>query len=135
MRTTADPIKTALVVEDSAIMREFIISSLSILPNIQPVQAASGFEALKALPMQSFDIILTDINMPDINGLELLSFVKNHPEYCSIPVVIISTEKSEADRKRGLALGADDYLTKPFDPQDLQLIIRKILKLGSEEKA
>jgi len=127
---TSGQVKTALVVEDSTVMREFIVSSLSSLPNIQPVQAANGFEALKALPQQDFDIILTDINMPDINGLELLSFLKNHPDYRRIPVIIISTEKSEADRKRGLALGADDYLTKPFQPQDLQTMIRKLLKLG-----
>jgi two-component system chemotaxis response regulator CheY len=127
---TSALVKTALVVEDSTIMREFIVSSLSSLPNIQPVQAANGFEALKALPQQEIDIILTDINMPDINGLELLSFLKNHPDYRRIPVIIISTEKSEADRKRGLALGADDYLTKPFHPHDLQSMIRKILKLG-----
>jgi two-component system chemotaxis response regulator CheY len=127
---TSVQVKTALIVEDSTIMREFIISSLSSLPNIQPVEAANGFEALKALPQQDFDIILTDINMPDINGLELLSFLKNHPDYRRIPVIIISTEKSEADRKRGLALGADDYLTKPFQPQDLQSMIRKLLKLG-----
>lgn len=123
-------VKTALVVEDSAIMREFIVSSLSTLPDIFPVLAANGFEALKLLPQQSIDIILTDINMPDINGLELLSFVKNHPEYRMIPVVIISTEKSEADVHRGMALGADDYLAKPFQPQDLHVIIRRLLKLA-----
>lgn len=121
--------KTALVVEDSAIMREIIVSSLSTFPEVNSVEAANGFEALKILPQKKFDIILTDINMPDINGLELLSFLKDHPHYRDIPVVIISTEKSEADRKRGLALGADDYLTKPFDPRDLQFIIRKILKI------
>lgn len=122
--------KTALVVEDSSIMREFIVSSLSGLPDIYALQAANGFEALKALPQQEIHIILTDINMPDINGLELLSFLKSHPEYRKIPVIIISTEKSEADRKRGLALGADDYLTKPFQPRDLQLMIQKLLKIG-----
>ena len=121
--------KTALVVEDSPMMREFIISSLSTFAGIHSVQAANGFEALKLLPQKVFDIILTDINMPDINGLELLSYLKNHPNYQTIPVVIITTEKSEHDRKRGLALGAIDYLTKPFQPEDLQLIIRKILKL------
>jgi two-component system chemotaxis response regulator CheY len=123
-------IKTALVVEDSAIMREFIVSSLSALPNMLSVQAANGFEALKVLPQQSIDIILTDINMPDINGLELLTFVKNHPEYRTIPVVIISTEKSKADLQRGMSLGADDYLAKPFDPQDLHVIIQRLLKLA-----
>ena len=121
--------KTALVVEDSAIMREIIVLSLSTFSEVNPVEAANGFEALKILPRQNFDIILTDINMPDINGLELLSFLKNHPQYQNIPVVIISTEKSETDRRRGLALGADDYLTKPFDPKDLQLIVRKLLRI------
>ena len=126
---TAGSVKTALVVEDSAIMRDIIVSSLSSFPDVNPVEAANGFEALKILPQMAFDIILTDINMPDINGLELLSFLKNHPQYKSIPVVIISTEKTEADRKRGLALGADDYLTKPFDPKDLQFIIRRLLRI------
>ena len=121
--------KNALVVEDSAIMREIIVSSLSTFPEISSVEVTNGFEALKVLPQKSFDIILTDINMPDINGLELLSFIKNHPNYRAIPVVIISTEKSEADRKRGLALGADDYLTKPFDPKDLEMVIKKLLRL------
>jgi len=122
-------LKNALVVEDSAIMREIIVSSLSTFPEISSVEVTNGFEALKVLPQKSFDIILTDINMPDINGLELLSFIKNHPNYRAIPVVIISTEKSEADRKRGLALGADDYLTKPFDPKDLEMVIKKLLRL------
>ena len=121
--------KTALVVEDSAIMREIIVTSLSTFSEVNPVEVENGFEALKLLPHKNFDIILTDINMPDINGLELLSFLKNHPQYRSIPVVIISTETSETDRRRGLALGADDYLTKPFRPEDLQLIVRRLLRI------
>ncbi|MCI0447062.1 response regulator [bacterium] len=121
--------KTALVVEDSAIMRGIIVSSLSNLQQVRSVEAANGFEALKALPQEKFDIILTDINMPDINGLELVSFLKNHPHYRTIPVVIISTEKSETDRKRGLELGADEYLTKPFEPGELENIIRRLLNI------
>ena len=121
--------KTALVVEDSAIMRGIIVSSLSNLQQVRSVEAANGFEALRVLPQEKFDIILTDINMPDINGLELLSFLKNHPHYRTIPVVIISTEKSETDRKRGLELGADDYLTKPFEPGELENIIRRLLNI------
>jgi len=122
-------LKTALVVEDSAIMRGIIVSSLSKLPQVRWVEAANGFEALRTLPQEKFDIILTDINMPDINGLELLSFLKNHPHYRTIPVVIISTEKSETDRKRGIELGADDYLTKPFEPGELENIIRRLLNI------
>ena len=120
---------TALVVEDSPVTRQIIVSSLAVIPRVVSIEVANGFEALKMLPQKSFDIILTDINMPDINGLELLSFLKNHPSYREIPVVIISTEKTEQDRKRGLALGADDYVTKPFRPEDLQSIIRKLLKI------
>ncbi len=121
--------KTALVVEDSAIMRGIIVSSLSNLQQVRWVEVPNGFEALRALPKEKFDIILTDINMPDINGLELLSFLKNHPHYRTIPVVIISTEKSENDRKRGFELGADDYLTKPFEPGELENIIRRLLNI------
>jgi two-component system, chemotaxis family, chemotaxis protein CheY len=122
-------LKTALVVEDSAIMRGIIVSSLSNLQQVRSVEVANGFEALRILPQEKFDIILTDINMPDINGLELLSFLKNHPHYRTIPVVIISTEKSESDRKRGFELGADDYLTKPFEPGELENIIRRLLNI------
>jgi two-component system, chemotaxis family, chemotaxis protein CheY len=122
-------LKTALVVEDSAIMRGIIVSSLSNLEQVRSVEVANGFEALRILPQEKFDIILTDINMPDINGLELISFLKNHPHYRTIPVVIISTEKSESDRKRGLELGADDYLTKPFEPGELENIIRRLLNI------
>jgi two-component system, chemotaxis family, chemotaxis protein CheY len=122
-------LKNALVVEDSAIMRGIITSSLAAFPDINLIEVSSGFDALKALPQREYDVILTDINMPDINGLELLHFIKTNPQYKSIPVIIISTEKSEADRDRGLAMGADAYLTKPFTPKDLEVIVRKLLRL------
>ena len=74
-----------------------------------------------------FVAILTDINMPGLTGLELISFVRCHPSYRQIPIIIISTEKTEADRQRGLALGASDYITKPFAPNDLQRVIKQHL--------
>ncbi len=84
-----------LVVEDSSSMRAYlttIIESGTESYDLEIVEAASGFEALKTLPHHKFDAILTDINMPDINGLELVSFLKNHPVYRSIPIMVISTE-------------------------------------------
>ena len=90
-------------------------------------EAATGFEALKILPQGPFDLILTDINMPDINGLELINFVKGNPNYSQIPVVIVTTEKSKEDRERGLALGASAYITKPFTAEELQDAIARIL--------
>jgi two-component system chemotaxis response regulator CheY len=93
----------------------------------ETVEAESGFEALKMLPQQEYDLIVTDINMPDINGLELINFVRNNPRYNHLPIIIVSTERSEEDKKRGMALGATAYVTKPFKSSELQEIIKKIL--------
>jgi two-component system chemotaxis response regulator CheY len=70
---------------------------------------------------------VTDINMPDINGLELLSFVKHNDRYRGIPLVVVSTEGSDRDRDKGLDLGADQYLVKPFDPEALREVARDLL--------
>ncbi len=90
-------------------------------------EAASGFEALRVLPREDFDLVVTDINMPDINGLELLSFVRNNERFRSMPVVIVSTEGSDRDRDKGLELGADAYLVKPFDPGALREVVTGLL--------
>jgi two-component system chemotaxis response regulator CheY len=105
-----------------------IISTLESLGEFKFTEAASGFEALKELPRESFDLIITDINMPDINGLELVSFIKNSELYKKIPLFIISTEGSESDIKKGIALGVDEYIVKPFDPDKLQAVVSKYLK-------
>ena len=118
-----------LVVEDSPTMRALLTASLEeISSQVKVTEAASSFEALRALPRGAFDLIVTDINMPDINGLELLSFVKSNPAYESIPLVIVSTERSERDLARGVSLGADAYVIKPFDPDDLRAIVGELLE-------
>jgi two-component system, chemotaxis family, chemotaxis protein CheY len=119
--------KTILIVEDSATTRSLIRAVIDELGDFETVEASSGFEALKALPAQHYDLIITDINMPDINGLELISFVRNNPRYDHLPVLIISTEKSEEDKKRGIALGAAAYITKPFKSVELQQVIKTTL--------
>jgi two-component system chemotaxis response regulator CheY len=121
--------KKVLVVEDSAAIRAMIVSIAETVPGIKCTDAEDGLAALKALPNEQFDVILTDINMPGLTGLELISFVRCHPSYKTIPIIIISTEKTEADRERGLALGASDYVTKPFAPQDLQRVLKQHLGL------
>jgi two-component system chemotaxis response regulator CheY len=122
-----DDVKKILITEDSPTMRSLLISTIETLDGYEIVEAASGFEALRLLPREKVDLIITDINMPDINGLELISYVKNNPNYRDIPLFIISTESSEKDMERGLALGANEYLTKPFNPLKLQeLILRYI---------
>ena len=117
-----------LIVEDSATMRSLLASALTDLgTSVEVTEAASGFEALRLLPREPFDLILTDINMPDINGLELLSFVKGNAAYREIPLIIVSTEGSERDREKGLGLGADAYLVKPFEPDDLRRVATELL--------
>ncbi|MGI5865227.1 MAG: response regulator [Myxococcales bacterium] len=117
-----------LVVDDSKSTREFIAAAVEQLEGFSVVESASGFEALKVLPRHRFDLIITDINMPDINGLELISFLKKNPNYRETPLFIISTEGSEVDRDRGLALGASEYLAKPFDPDTLIALVRRYLQ-------
>ncbi len=120
--------KKVLVVEDSPTMRSLIASTVEELPGFAVIAVGNGFEALKVLPSQPFDLIITDINMPDINGLEIVNFVKNHPNYRAIPLIIVSTEQSEEDIKKGLALGASAYVTKPFNPDELRKTVQGLLK-------
>jgi len=119
--------KNILIVEDSKAIRSMIRVSLEEFGGFYVIEAGSGFEALKTLPTRHFDLIITDINMPDINGLELIGFVKSNPAYRDIPLVIVSTEKTEEDVKRGLALGAVDYVVKPFTKADLMAAVGKVL--------
>lgn len=118
-----------LIVEDSKASREFIAATVESIDGIEVLTAASGFEALKILPRHRFDLIITDINMPDINGLELINFVKRNPHYRDTPLFVITTEGREQDRQKGLALGAAEYLVKPFEPQRLEVLLRQYLQL------
>jgi len=108
-------------------LRAMLVSIVESLGDFRIVEAANGFEALRLLPRERVDLIFTDINMPDINGLELISYLRNNPNYQSIPVVIISTEGSQSDIEKGRMLGANDYIVKPFESSDLENIIAKYL--------
>ncbi|MEZ4224423.1 MAG: response regulator [Polyangiaceae bacterium] len=111
-----------LVVEDSLTMRTFVRSALSSDPRLSDadiVEAESGFEALRLLPRGPYQLVISDINMPDINGLELLSFIRKNEQHKDTPVLLISTQSSERDRQRGMDLGANAYLSKPFSAESL----------------
>ena len=122
-----------LVVDDSATTRAMIISAIEVLEDTRVVEASNGFDALRLLPLMPFDLIITDINMPDISGLELINFLKKNPEHKNTPLIILSTEKSEKDKERGLVLGANEYLVKPFDPEKLRMVVKKYLKTGKRQ--
>jgi two-component system chemotaxis response regulator CheY len=123
-----------LVVEDSFSMRSFVRSALETgsaeLGGVDVVEASGGFEALRLLPRGPYDLVITDINMPDINGLELIQFIRSNEHHRSTPILLISTQSSERDRARGMSLGADDYVAKPFTPEDLQQKVKAQLERG-----
>jgi two-component system chemotaxis response regulator CheY len=116
-----------LVVEDSPTMRQLITFALKRIPGSKVIEANDGIDALKKLSTQKFDIILTDINMPIMDGLKLVSMVRNDPVHKAIPIVIITTEGADEDRKRGLALGANAYIAKPIQTADLLSVVDKII--------
>jgi len=120
-----------LVVEDSSSMRSFVRSALESDPRssagLEVVEASSGFEALRLLPRGPYDLVITDINMPDINGLELISFIRRSESHKNTKVLVISTQSSERDRARGLTLGANGYLIKPFSPEALQAEVQRFI--------
>lgn len=120
---------SALIVDDSETTRSFIRSLIEDMADIEVLEASSGFEAFRILPGRSIDIIFVDINMPDINGIELINFLKTNDLYKNIPVIIISTERSKEDMSKGMALGAFAYLTKPVNPDELREITNKALNL------
>ena len=122
-----------LVVEDSSAMRAFVRAALEDgaadgEEPIEVVEAASGFDALRLLPRGTFDCVVTDVNMPDINGLELVNFVRKSDHHKRTPLVIISTQSAERDRERGLALGADAWIAKPFEADEIRAIVRAQLE-------
>jgi two-component system chemotaxis response regulator CheY len=123
------PVKV-LIVEDSKATRELIAATCTSISGVEVVLAMSGFEALKVLPRHRFSLIITDINMPDINGLELINFVKKNPNYKDTPLFVVTTEGRDQDRARGLALGASEYVVKPFEAPRLAELVRQYLKLN-----
>ena len=122
------PEYTFLVVEDSPTMRQLISFALKRIPGSTIVEAGDGIDALKKLSNQKFDVILTDINMPLMDGLKLVSMVRNDPTYKDIPIIVITTEGADDARERGMSIGANAYVSKPIQTQDLLNTVNEIIK-------
>ena len=121
----ADP--RALVVEDSPTMRQLIVFALRRLKTLSVTEADDGVVALKKMQADRFDILITDINMPMMDGLKLVSLVRRDPIHKNIPIVIITTEGAKEDRERALALGANAYITKPIQAPQVISAVRELL--------
>ena len=116
-----------LIVEDSSTVRQMLSLNLKQLSGCKISEAANGAEALAKLSAQPVDLILTDINMPVMDGLKLVGFVRQNASMKDIPIIIITTKGADEDRERGLALGANAYISKPIQASALMQTVRKLL--------
>lgn len=117
----------ALIVDDSSAVRAFVRAALEEAGFARVVEAATGFEALRLVTANAFDVVIVDINMPDINGLELLSFMRKSPRQQGARKILISTQSEGLEARRGVELGADAFLQKPFDVDELRNLILEVL--------
>ena len=108
-------------------MRRMVTASLRALPGVRFGEASSGLEAIERLALAPVDLMILDLNMPDMHGLEVLDFLRRHQAYSRIPVIVLTTRGDEASRSDALALGASIYLTKPFLPNVLAAHVRELL--------
>jgi two-component system chemotaxis response regulator CheY len=128
--------RSVLVVEDSVSARAFVRAVLEgpdfATPHggVTVLEASCGFDAMRLLPRGPYDLIITDINMADINGLELIRFIRKSAHHSTTPLLIISSLRGEQDVDRGIALGANAYLAKPFTPEQLRQICERLLGAG-----
>ena len=121
-----------LIVDDSPTMRRMVTASLRSLPGASFGEASSGLEAIERLALAPVDLMILDLNMPDMHGLEVLDFLRRHRAYSRIPVIVLTTRGDEASRADALAAGASVYLTKPFAPQALSAQAEALLKAHPE---
>jgi two-component system chemotaxis response regulator CheY len=119
--------KTVLIVDDSATMRRMIIAALRGVDQISFKEAATGLEAIERLAVVPADLVVLDLNMPDVHGLEVLRFMRSHPPFQRTPVVVLTTRDDEESRTLALREGATLYLTKPFRPDELAPQIQRLL--------
>lgn len=120
---------TFLIVEDSPTMRQLISFSLRRFPAAtRIVEAVDGADALRRLAHDEIDFVLTDINMPIMDGLKLVALLRANPRTCNLPIIIITTEGADEDRQRGLELGADAYISKPVEGDQLVQRVAAVLR-------
>jgi two-component system, chemotaxis family, chemotaxis protein CheY len=116
-----------LVVDDSKVMRDMIIACLRAEPGLGFSHAGSGLEAIEKLSLRRFDLVVLDLNMPDIGGLEVVEFIRGQDQLRTLPIVIVTTRGDEENETRALGAGADRFMAKPFKPEAILGVVRDLL--------
>jgi two-component system chemotaxis response regulator CheY len=120
-----------IVVDDSPTMRMLVAFALRKYVGLEIREAGNGVEALEVLARKTTDLMVVDINMPEMNGLELIKAIRADPDNAELPIIVITTEGSDEDIRRGLQAGATEYLVKPFQPQKLHSILDRLMASGT----
>lgn len=118
---------TILVVDDSTTMRRMISGALREFSDVTFEQAASGLEAIERLALSTVDLVILDLNMPDVHGFEVLRFIRSHEAFRLLPVIVLTTRADDAAREAAYREGATQFLTKPFTPDTLAPAVRRLL--------
>jgi two-component system chemotaxis response regulator CheY len=121
---------SVLVVDDSKVMREMIIACLQPVAGLDVTQASSGLEAIEELSLGRYDLLVLDLNMPDIGGLEVIEFVRGQDKLRALPILIVTTRGDDASRSAVIAAGASRFLAKPFTPDALFGEVSRLLEGG-----
>lgn len=121
------PDNQVLVVDDSKVMRDMIVACLRVEPGLDFTHASSGLEAIEHLALKAFDLVVLDLNMPDIGGIEVVEFVRSQDKLRLLPIIIVTTRGDEASRTRALEAGASRFMTKPFTPDAILGEVRTLL--------
>ena len=120
-----------LIVEDSPTMRQLLVFALRRLKEVEIVEAQDGMDGLRKVSSDHFDIALIDINMPVMDGLKLIRLMRDEESLRQIPIVVVTTEGADEDRERALALGANEYLTKPIQANRVLAVVKDLLKANA----
>jgi len=118
--------KVVLIADDSPTIRKFVAFSLT-MQGLEVISAVDGMEALEKIPEQKIDLLITDLNMPNMDGFELIKAVRLADEYKDLPIIILSSLSSSEEIEKGMSCGANSYLVKPFDPKRIQYEVAKYL--------
>jgi two-component system chemotaxis response regulator CheY len=126
--------QTVLIVDDSPTIRRMVRGSLATLPDTTFVEAVSGLQAIEALAVAPVRMIILDLNMPDMHGLDVLRFVRSHDRYRDVPVLVLTTRGDGASRDAVMQAGASSYMTKPFVPAALAAAVSDLLAAAPEPR-
>jgi two-component system chemotaxis response regulator CheY len=118
-----------LIVEDSPTMRQLLRFALRRLPDVEVVEASDGMDGLRKVTSDVFDLALVDINMPVMDGLKLISMIRGEQRLAEMPIAVITSEGAQEDRDRAIALGANEYLTKPIQAHNVLRVAKSLLKM------